>query len=301
MEGTGTFHAAVRAASRNRFAGANPPRVAAGTLGTPEASQELDREVTIAAFRTGSLEGCEDLLDPANRAWIMELPQGSGKKVLQLFSQVLLQAVATPPAGRAAFLIVALRRFTTEAWKSDCRVLALKVTPHWELASLRLPDDIDGMRTWYTTTYQKHADAMEELRRRREDPGLHPGREWRAGRGAERAAEAAKTPGQVMYHPGYAVPKGTARRGYGSDVRTGELHPHPGDADDLWPSVFAGYRDAPARFNSGGCRANDGSHWFMPLHRRLDLDRVLELMDRAESFTNVRPSGEGGGDNKKPR
>ena len=115
----------------------------------------------------------------------MELPQGSGRKVLQLFSRLLPQAEVISQENRAQWLIGALRRFTEEAWHNDCKILALKVTPQWEQASLQLPGDFDGMRRWYSTTYQKHADMLERLKRRENDPRLHPGREWRSGRGAE--------------------------------------------------------------------------------------------------------------------
>ena len=136
---------------------------------------------------------------------------------------------------------------------------------------------------------QQYVDFMENLRRRRADPQLNPGREWRKGKGEECAAAASNTPGQVLYQGGYAPRNGTHRVGYGTDVRPGELYPHPGDPIELWPSVFAGYRDQRAKFVSGGFKAPGGGHYFMPLHRRLDLDRVLVLMDQANDiFTNVR-------------
>ena len=115
MDGTGTFQKAIRAASQRRLAGSNPPR--AVTLGTPQAAQELNSEVTATATKTARLAGCDDLwFNPAYRAWIMELPQGSGRKVLQAFSRILLRAYATPQAGRADFLIAALRRADEKAW-----------------------------------------------------------------------------------------------------------------------------------------------------------------------------------------
>ena len=142
----------------------------------------------------------------------MELPQGSGRKVLRMWSRVLPQAQAILPGDRSHFLLGALRHFTLLAWKQDCKILALKVTPEREQASLRLPADIDGMREWYTTTYQKHADLLAELTRRRSDPHLHPGREWRRGRGAERAMAAKADPDQTMYNWGKVAPALTGLR-----------------------------------------------------------------------------------------
>ena len=116
------------------------------TLASAPTAQELGGEFTAVAKQCALAAASGSLMfDPTYRKWIMELPQGSGKRAPALFRRQAPQARALPPESREAFLIVALRCNTMEAWRQDCKILALKVTPHRLLESLLLPDDTPGL------------------------------------------------------------------------------------------------------------------------------------------------------------
>jgi hypothetical protein len=97
---------------------------------------------------------------------------------------------------------------------------------------------------------------------------------------------------------GEGVSEGWARRvrwDGGWPPQEGELLAHPGDTTSMWPGVSASHRSVRSRpkFISGGFSLGQGYAW-MPLARRLDLDRVLHCMRSCpEFFEDVRPTGEG--------
>ncbi len=81
--------------------------------------------------------------------------------------------------------------------------------------------------------------------------------------------------------------------------REGEHWPHPGDTEDKWPGVSASHCEVrePPLFSSGGIsgQGENASYVWMPLARRVDLDRVFHaMMEHPQMFENVRPTGEGG-------
>ena len=81
------------------------------------------------------------------------------------------------------------------------------------------------------------------------------------------------------------------RIGARSDVREGECFPHPGDPESCWPGISAAY-DADQRvplFKNGGISENKGKRAWLPLARRVDMDRVFHtIIERQDLFQDTK-------------
>ena len=134
-----------------------------------------------------------------------------------------------------------------------------------------MPKEDEDWAEWYRKHYEAQAQRDAEIDAQEADPTRHPGRELRAGR----------APGHYLYYQqrGEAKKGGSVRSGATMDVREGERFPHPGDPESLWPSVSAG-KDPDRRvplFQRGGFCLGMGHAW-LPLARRVDLDRVYNTI-----------------------
>ena len=183
-----------------------------------------------------------------------------------------------------------------DRWRVDCERLWLAVAPQKRLENfVDLPLCGDEVAEWYSKTYALQESRDVAIAAMEEDVARHPGREWRRGRG-EQAAKASGFPeGQTMYPEHEEKPKKSRRKITTSELRDGELYPHPGHVGSEWPGVSAshctfGIQPVIVR---GGCRASD-QHYWVPLARRVDLDRVFNALSESTSFPEVRATGSGG-------
>lgn len=212
----------------------------------------------------------------------MTLPTGSGAAVLDIFAARVPLVAAFTEATRAAHLQAMLDSLVEERWKVDCDRLWLAIAPHIRKKAF-LPKADQNREEWYREQYEAQAKRDAEIAAAEQDPARHPGREFRAGRAPEH-----------LYEQQPQRSKRSKRIGAIMQIREGELFPHPGDTESLWPGVSAGHSDRRLPQFSGGGLTTDGSYVWLPLARRVDLDRVLNtLLQREDLFQNTRATGAG--------
>ena len=166
-----------------------------------------------------------------------------------------------------------------------------------------------AMATAYNTFWDKQLEADKNTADQDKDTNRHPGREWRRGDGLAAASAAGLQGGPAprLYRTQLTVdPPEEHKVGRSSKHRVkaqteraaGEKWPHPGDVGELRPGVSASVihpAGAPhPGFTSGGIGA-EGSQPWMPLARRVCLDRVLRVtLEATRRFASVRPEGSNG-------
>ena len=155
----------------------------------------------------------------------------------------------------------------------------LEVAPHKSAAQFGPTDEtLEGIASWYRTVYDEQAKRDQQIADQLKDPTRFPGREWRGGRGAEASKAAGREAGQLLYSEKAAEQRQPVEESIG-----------------MWPGVSASHRragDGP-EFSEGGVRERAEYRW-VPLARRVDLDRVLHAMlECPQSFERVRATGSG--------
>jgi hypothetical protein len=199
-----------------------------------------------------------------------------------MFAARVPLVAAFTEATQAAHLQAILDSLVEERWKVDCDRLWLAIAPHIRKKAF-LPKADQNREEWYREQYEAQAKRDAEIAAAEQDPARHPGREFRAGRAPEH-----------LYEQQPQRSKRSKRIGTNTQIREGELFPHPGDTESLWPGVSAGHSDRRLPQFSGGGLTTDGSYVWLPLARRVDLDRVLNtLLQREDSFQNTKAIGAG--------
>ena len=130
------------------------------------------------------------------------------------------------------------------------------------------------LSAWYRETYEKQAKRDEDLAKKEADAARHPGRELRAGRAQESGSLLPAQPRDPAAHA-----KRSLRSQVPGEVRPGDHWAHPGDTGDMWPGVSASHRanPVPPKLTGGeDLRASD--YCWVPLARRVDLDRVVHTL-----------------------
>ena len=189
-----------------------------------------------------------------------------------------------------------------ERWRVDFQQLQAAVAPHVSQAAIQPAEaDFARMALEYEGIWKAQLD--KELRAVIQDQNVvrRPGRAWRRGLGhaAAAAAEPPDGPAPLLYparpEP-VALSSSTRRKEVWVARASGEEWPHPGDPEDLWPGISASLEAAGTPhpgFGAGGFDTKTGQPW-MPLARRVDLDRVLPLMLESCCFKDVQPTGSNG-------
>ena len=268
---------------------ANVPRI----LGPDAAAQDLDAAVTKTETEVGRM-GVHSFWTPMRRELIMHLPTDSGESVLRQFvTGADTSKSIHDETQREAFLHALLHELVMERWHIDCRRLWFAVAP-----TEKMPEQVlaaqtpQEFATWYSSTYEEQASRDQKIKDDREDPSRWPGREYRQGK-------VEPEDGAPLYPPndGALPRKSSARAGVPkgpASVRDGELYTHPGDTAKLWPGVSASHivEKLPADLD-GGCTIQTKDYNWVPLARRVDLDRVLNTMlEFPAMFSNVEATGE---------
>ena len=223
----------------------------------------------------------------------MHLPTASGHAVLDAFVSAFHRVFTTIPENeREKKLEQTLVDLVKVRWDTDCRRLWCAVAP-----SVAYPlngvdcQNFEKMSTWYKETYDHQAARDKAIA---ESNGYRfPGHEFRAGRAED---------GSSLYPTDPTTQTTTNKKnrskrfGCSTEVRPGEHFPHPGDTESMWPGVSASHfvKRAPPTLTGGEDMPGNNFRW-IPLARRVDLDRVLKtLRDHPEIFQDVTTTGEHG-------
>ena len=220
----------------------------------------------------------------------MHLPTASGDAVLDAFVSAFHKVFTTIPENdREKKLEQTLVDLVKVRWDTDCRRLWCAVAP-----SVAYPlhgvdsQNFEKMSTWYKETYDRQA-ARDSVNA--ESNGHRfPGHEFRAGRAEDGSSLYPTT--QTTTNRKYRG----KRVGFSTEVRHGEKFAHPGDPESMWPGVSASHfvKRAPPTLTGGEDMPENDFRW-IPLARRVDLDRVLKtLRDHPEIFQDVTTTGEHG-------
>ena len=248
------------------------------------AAQALDARMT-ACGHLLDRKGVEAFWHPARRDLVMHLPTNSGQAVLSILEQAAKCVKFTmPEEQRAQQLEKTLIDAVKKRWYIDCRRLWYAVAPSEPFPHLMIKFmSCEETSSWYKATYESQAARDSEIARHSADGKRFPGREFRAGR-AEGKERLYPDPGSEELR----VKRPSGRANVGSEVRPGEKVPHPGDTERFWPGVSASHRcnNTPPTLSSDMERG--GGYCWVPLARRVDLDRVLNtLLEHPKIFKDV--------------
>ena len=267
---------------------AAPPSV----LGDATA-QELDVVAASAARLSESgFAGFWEGAGGERRGWVMQLPTGAGHDVLALFLQGLPGLTVTPQSQRFRTAHERLDSLVAERWRLEFKTLLGAVAPHAQREE-HWPKEAghQAMATAYKNIWDKQLQAEKKAAEQDKDPNRHPGRDWRLGR-----VRGAIPPDELeVGRPSNQRMKTQTQRA------VGEKWPNPGHTGELRPGVSASVihpAGAPhPGFTSGGFCVEGPQPW-MPLARRVCLDRVLHVMLEATSlFASARAEGSTGDSN----
>ena len=253
------------------------------TIVADAAAQALDAKVTATTVWLSEM-GAEAFWLPARRDYVMQLPTASGDAVLNAFEVGARSLSLTiPEKKRERNLEDMLIGLAKKRWRMDCRKFWYAVNP-----GLHYPSQVDHMdchsiSSWYKANYDMQAERDAYIAKINANGKRFPGREFRAGR-AEGKERLYPDPGSEELR----VKRPSGRANVGSEVRPGEKFPHPGDIERFWPGVSASHRcnNTPPTLSSDMERG--GGYCWVPLARRVDLDRVLNtLLEHPKIFKDV--------------
>ncbi|MCP4240002.1 MAG: hypothetical protein GY772_05530 [bacterium] len=243
------------------------------------------------------------------RNLILDLPTESGEKVF-----VAMAAFIRANTGfSTAFNVVAwenyLQRLVRTRWRIVSRLILMKLDPHRvvEESKRELEDmDLDQIPAWYKGMYDEYAKGQAFQQFLQTDPSTNPGYAWRSGQ-AERAERVNPQKRAFDLYPrgtvGAQAPasKRSRRAGVEADIRApGTMYDGPADpgmaerrAALEEPGLLAGTSTSVLPMLVLRDVATGGYKW-VPLARRVDLDRLLQLMQQCPEFGAIELLGDRG-------
>ena len=178
----------------------------------------------------------------------------------------------------------ALNNLVQKQWKIDYDRLWLVKARVRSIApvDMNLPKT-ENRQQWYCMQYEALAELEADITAQEADPARNPGRELRARRGE-----------RVPWTVGLATLVNKRRIMHicaSTYIRKTEWFPHTGDSESFWQCVSAGHSlndlRVPVFKNGGVASGGRAGYAWLPLARRVDLDRVYKtLLLRKDFFQN---------------